>query len=75
VQEEFDFVEDLEAYDLPRLNFLDEPADAAQRDSNAMIEMSKLITTKCHEFRVRGEVVNIRPGRSSPPTSFVSSRG
>ncbi|HOC41484.1 MAG TPA: DNA translocase FtsK 4TM domain-containing protein [Thermoanaerobaculales bacterium] len=62
VQEEFDFVEDLEAYDLPRLSFLEEPADIVQRDSSAMIEMSKLITTKCHEFRVRGEVVNIRTG-------------
>ena len=62
VQEEFDFVEDLDAYDLPRLSFLDEPADSVQRDSSAMIEMSKLITTKCHEFRVRGEVVNIRTG-------------
>jgi S-DNA-T family DNA segregation ATPase FtsK/SpoIIIE len=62
VQEEFDFVEDLEAYDLPRISFLDEPTDTVQRDSSAMIEMSKLITTKCHEFRVRGEVVNIRTG-------------
>jgi S-DNA-T family DNA segregation ATPase FtsK/SpoIIIE len=62
VQEEFDFVEDLEAYDLPRISFLDEPPESAQRDSSAMIEMSKLITTKCHEFRVRGEVVNIRTG-------------
>jgi len=62
VQEEFDFVDDLESYDLPRLQFLDVPVEGAERDSNAMIEMSKLITTKCHEFRVRGEVVNIRTG-------------
>ena len=62
VQEEFDFVDDLEEYDLPRLQFLDEPDETVERNSDAMIEMSKLITTKCHEFRVRGEVVNIRTG-------------
>jgi S-DNA-T family DNA segregation ATPase FtsK/SpoIIIE len=62
VQEEFDFVEDLESYDLPRPGFLDEPEEAPQRDTNALIEISKLITTKCQEFRVRGEVVNIRTG-------------
>ncbi len=62
VQEEFDFVDDLEEYDLPRLQFLDEPVEGVERNSDAMIEMSKLITTKCHEFRVRGEVVNIRTG-------------
>jgi len=62
VQEEFDFVDDLESYDLPRLHFLDVPEEAAERNSNALIEMSKLITTKCHEFKVRGEVVNIRTG-------------
>jgi S-DNA-T family DNA segregation ATPase FtsK/SpoIIIE len=62
VQEEFDFVDDLESYDLPRAGFLDQAESAPQRDSAAMIEMSKLITNKCQEFRVRGEVVNIRTG-------------
>jgi S-DNA-T family DNA segregation ATPase FtsK/SpoIIIE len=62
VQEEFDFVDDLESYDLPKTQFLDVPVEGPQRNSNVMIEMSKLITSKCHEFRVRGEVVNIRTG-------------
>jgi S-DNA-T family DNA segregation ATPase FtsK/SpoIIIE len=62
VQEEFDFIEDLQSYDLPRVTFLEEHKDTIERDSSALIEMSKLITTKCHEFRVRGEVVNIRTG-------------
>ncbi len=62
VQEEFDFVEDLESYALPRVAFLDQPEDMGERDSAALIEISKLITAKCHEFRVRGEVVNIRTG-------------
>jgi S-DNA-T family DNA segregation ATPase FtsK/SpoIIIE len=62
VQEEFEFVEDLASYDLPRLTFLDESEGAPERDSAALIEMSKLITSKCQEFRVRGEVSNIRTG-------------
>ncbi|MCW8985812.1 MAG: DNA translocase FtsK 4TM domain-containing protein [Thermoanaerobaculales bacterium] len=62
VQEEFDFVEDLDAYDLPKESFLEMAEDAPERDSAALIEMSKLITAKCQEFKVRGEVVNIRTG-------------
>jgi S-DNA-T family DNA segregation ATPase FtsK/SpoIIIE len=62
VQEEFDFVEDLESYDLPKESFLELIEDAPERDSAALIEMSKLITAKCQEFKVRGEVVNIRTG-------------
>ncbi len=62
LQEEFDFVEDLESYDLPKEAFLEVAEEAPERDSAALIEMSKLITTKCHEFKVRGEVVNIRTG-------------
>ena len=62
LQEEFDFVEDLESYDLPKETFLEMAEDAPERDSAALIEMGKLITAKCGEFRVRGEVVNIRTG-------------
>ena len=62
VQEEFDFVEDLESYDLPKDTFLEMAEEAPERDSAALIEMGKLITTKCGEFKVRGEVVNIRTG-------------
>jgi S-DNA-T family DNA segregation ATPase FtsK/SpoIIIE len=62
VQEEFEFIEDLEKYDLPRTSFLDESEGSPERDSAALIEMSKLITSKCQEFRVRGEVSNIRTG-------------
>ncbi len=62
VQEEFDFVEDLESYDLPKDSFLEMAEEAPERDSAALIEMGKLITAKCGEFKVRGEVVNIRTG-------------
>jgi S-DNA-T family DNA segregation ATPase FtsK/SpoIIIE len=62
VQEEFDFVDDLDSYDLPKESFLELVEDVPERDSAALIEMSKLITAKCQEFRVRGEVVNIRTG-------------
>jgi len=62
VQEEFDFVDDLESYDLPKGTFLELTEEVPERDSAALIEMSKLITLKCQEFKVRGEVVNIRTG-------------
>lgn len=62
VQEEFDFIDDLDSYDLPRLNFL-EPSDAeVERDSSLLMEIGALLTQKCQEFRVRGEVVGIRTG-------------
>jgi S-DNA-T family DNA segregation ATPase FtsK/SpoIIIE len=62
LQEEFDFVEELASYDLPKPNFLEAAEEAPERDSAALIEMGKLITAKCQEFKVRGEVVNIRTG-------------
>ncbi len=62
VQEEFEFIEDLEVYDLPKISFLETADSAPERDSAALIELSKLITNKCQEFRVRGEVTNIRTG-------------
>jgi len=62
VQEEFEFIEDLDQYDLPKVTFLDESEGAPERDSAALIEVSKLVTSKCQEFRVRGEVTNIRTG-------------
>ncbi len=62
VQEEFEFIEDLEHYDLPKISFLDEADGAPERDSAALIEVSKLVTSKCQEFRVRGEVTSIRTG-------------
>lgn len=62
VQEEFDFVEELPTYDLPKLSFLDPPEEPPARDSSALIEISKLVNAKCQEFKVRGEVVNIRTG-------------
>jgi S-DNA-T family DNA segregation ATPase FtsK/SpoIIIE len=62
VQEEFEFIEDLAEYDLPKIAFLDEAGEAPERDSAALIEISKLVTNKCQEFRVRGEVTNIRTG-------------
>ncbi len=62
VQEEFSFIEEVQTYDLPRTSFLDPADEPEQRDSAAMIEISKLLTSKCQEFKVRGEVTNIRTG-------------
>ncbi len=62
IQEEFDFVEDLDTYDLPRPSFLEAQDDEVERDSSALMEIGRLLTAKCQEFKVRGEVVNIRTG-------------
>ena len=62
IQEEFDFVEELTSYEVPKSSFLEVADEAAERDSAALIELGKLITAKCQEFKVRGEVVNIRTG-------------
>ncbi len=62
LQEEFDFVEDLENYSLPRISFLDPPAEGVRRDPTPLLELGQRIEEKCREFRVRGEVVNIRTG-------------
>jgi len=61
-QEEFDFVEDLEDYALPRVSFLEGPGPKPQRDSAVLLELGQRIVEKCHEFKVGGEVVNIRTG-------------
>lgn len=61
-QEEFDFVEDLEDYALPKISFLEEPGPKPQRDSAALLELGQRIVEKCREFKVGGEVVNIRTG-------------
>ncbi len=62
VQEEFDFIEELAEYDLPKVSFLDPAEEAGARDSSALIEIGQMISDKCREFRVAGEVVNIRTG-------------
>ncbi len=62
VQEEFDFVEELDGYTLPSLAFL-EPAEPEEpEDSDRLLATGKVLTEKCREFRVGGEVVNIRTG-------------
>jgi S-DNA-T family DNA segregation ATPase FtsK/SpoIIIE len=62
IQEEFDFVEDLDTYDLPRPSFLDATTDEIETDSSALMEIGRMLTDKCQEFKVRGEVINIRTG-------------
>lgn len=62
VQEEFEFVEELAKYDLPKVSFLDPDEEPPVHDSGVLIEIGRQITEKCREFRVGGEVVNIRTG-------------
>jgi len=62
LQEEFDFVEELEEYALPRVSFLEAAGPKPLRDSAVLLELGQRIVEKCREFRVGGEVVNIRTG-------------
>jgi S-DNA-T family DNA segregation ATPase FtsK/SpoIIIE len=62
LQEEFDFVEDLESYDLPRVSFLEPQEENPRKDTSELVEIGRVVTEKCQEFRVRGEVENIRTG-------------
>jgi S-DNA-T family DNA segregation ATPase FtsK/SpoIIIE len=62
LQEEFDFVEDLESYDLPRVSFLEPQDENPSKDTSELVEIGRMVTEKCQEFRVRGEVENIRTG-------------
>jgi len=75
LQEEFDFVEELAEYDLPKFSFLDPPEEAGVRDTAALIEIGKLVAEKCHEFRVGGEVVNIRTGPVITTYEFRLEKG
>jgi S-DNA-T family DNA segregation ATPase FtsK/SpoIIIE len=61
-QEEFDFVEELEEYALPRVSFLESPGPKPPRDTSVLLELGQRIVEKCREFKVGGEVVNIRTG-------------
>ena len=75
LQEEFDFVEDLTVYDLPKCSFLDPPEEVGVQDKAALLEIGELLSQKCQEFRVGGEVVNIRTGPVITTYEFRLDRG
>ncbi len=74
-QETFEFVEELEQYAPPPLDFLEPPEEAAPKNTELLLEIGELITEKCREFRVSGEVVEIRTGPVITTYEFRLSPG
>ena len=55
---------------LPHLDLLDNhPRDIASFDEHKLRQLGSTLETKLLDFGVKGEVVAIRPGPSSPPSS------
>jgi S-DNA-T family DNA segregation ATPase FtsK/SpoIIIE len=62
-QEVFDFMRTESGFQIPSLNFLDEPDSGAISADNENLRMqSKLLEKKLEDFGVRGQVVAVSPG-------------
>src|SRR5207249_6540168 len=61
-QPQFDFVEALPDYTPPPLSLLNPPQQETQVDEKELVETARLITEKCREFDVNGQVIAIQPG-------------
>jgi S-DNA-T family DNA segregation ATPase FtsK/SpoIIIE len=61
-QPQFDFVEALPDYTPPPLSLLNPPKHEGQVDEKELVETARLITEKCREFDVNGQVIAIQPG-------------
>jgi S-DNA-T family DNA segregation ATPase FtsK/SpoIIIE len=61
-QPEFDFIEAMPNYTPPPLSLLEPMARAGQVDEKELVETARLITEKCREFEVNGQVIAIQPG-------------
>jgi S-DNA-T family DNA segregation ATPase FtsK/SpoIIIE len=61
-QPQFDFVETLPRYTAPPLSLLNAPQHDAQVDEKDLVETARIITEKCREFDVNGQVIAIQPG-------------
>jgi S-DNA-T family DNA segregation ATPase FtsK/SpoIIIE len=61
-QPQFDFVEELPRYTPPPLSLLNPPQHDAQVDEKDLVETARIITEKCREFDVNGQVIAIQPG-------------
>jgi DNA segregation ATPase FtsK/SpoIIIE, S-DNA-T family len=62
VQPQFDFVETLPRYVSPPLSLLNAAQHDAQVDEKDLVETARIITEKCREFDVTGQVIAIQPG-------------
>ena len=61
-QQQFEFVGELGAFTLPAPSLLDGSLIKGTRSRGILIERAALITARCREFGVRGEVSDIRSG-------------
>jgi len=61
-QPQFDFVEAMPRYAPPPLSLLNPPQHEQQADEKELVETARLITEKCREFDVNGQVIAIQPG-------------
>ncbi len=61
-QPQFDFVEDLIHYTPPPLSLLNPPQQDVQVNEKELVEIARIITEKCREFGVNGQVIAIQPG-------------
>jgi DNA segregation ATPase FtsK/SpoIIIE, S-DNA-T family len=61
-QPQFDFVEALSQYTPPPLSLLNPPQHESRIDEKEMVETARLLTEKCREFDVNGQVIAIQPG-------------
>jgi len=61
-QPQFDFVENKARYVPPPLSLLNPPQPGDQVDEKELVETARIITEKCREFDVNGQVIAIQPG-------------
>ncbi|MCZ6697225.1 MAG: DNA translocase FtsK 4TM domain-containing protein [Acidobacteria bacterium] len=61
-QPQFDFIEQLVEYTPPPLSLLAPPQEHVQVNEKELVEIARMITEKCREFGVNGQVIAIQPG-------------
>ena len=61
-QPQFDFGETPATYTAPPLSLLNPSQEDIQIDEKELVEKARLITEKCREFGVTGQVIAIQPG-------------
>jgi S-DNA-T family DNA segregation ATPase FtsK/SpoIIIE len=61
-QPQFDFVEALPHFTPPPLSLLNPPQRESQVGEKEMVETARMLTEKCREFDVNGQVIAIQPG-------------
>ncbi len=61
-QPQFDFGETPPRYTPPPLSLLNPPTHDVQVDEKELVETARILTEKCREFDVTGQVIAIQPG-------------